>query len=139
MPPNPLQKILDAIGAKPGDTVQTVTPKFDRGPNDPEPGVREPDTALFKQLATLPENVLRELGMRPWGTIEEGPDGKDVPGAPVLWMFPHEWYAFIPDGAAIVDIFGNREVFTRGETDDDKRFGCLSYGVLVPAATPALK
>lgn len=131
---NPIIKaIRDAIGAKPGESVRIITPQFDRRPNDPEPGVREPDATLFAQLADLPEPVLRELGLRPWGTIGTRSDGKDLSGQPVLWLFPHEWYEFIPDGTPVVDIFGNAETFVSGETDNDKRFGCLSYGVLIDA------
>jgi len=30
----------------------------------------------------------------------------------------------------VVDIFGEKEKFIKGVTDDDIRFGCLSYGFI---------
>jgi hypothetical protein len=44
-------------------------------------------------------------------------------------LIPGEWYRLIPDGFMVTDIFGITEPFIKGETDDDIRFGCLSYGI----------
>lgn len=48
-----------------------------------------------------------------------------------LYLIPAKYYDIIPDGFAVTTISGNVEKFKHGETDDDQRFGCLSYGRLV--------
>ena len=47
-------------------------------------------------------------------------------------LFPCEWYDVIPTGYMVTDIFGEAEPFIPGKTDDDKRFGCLSFGIRKP-------
>ena len=68
------------------------------------------------------------MGLRPWNDTHDPDD--DI-GAP-LWLLPGEWYAHLPEGYVFVDIFGNEEVFQRGVTDNDTRFGCLAFGVIGP-------
>ena len=48
-----------------------------------------------------------------------------------LWLFPDEWYSAIPAGLPIININAASELFVPGVTDDDIRFGCLAYGVLI--------
>lgn len=48
----------------------------------------------------------------------------------MLWLFPFEWYDHIPDGYMVTTISEHVEPFKRGETDNDKRFGCLAYGIV---------
>lgn len=126
-----IEKIIrEKLNIPPEDTVVFHTPQFERKARDPAPGVLVPDAAVFASLATAPIPVLRELGLRAFGSIPEGEDGNDKPGAPILYLFPGEWYAHIPAGFEVVDIMGNRERFEPGVSDDDIRFGCLPYGVL---------
>jgi hypothetical protein len=47
-----------------------------------------------------------------------------------LLLFPGEWYEFIPNGSKLIDIFWSAEVFEKGVTDDDIRYGALAYGVV---------
>lgn len=47
-----------------------------------------------------------------------------------LFLFPKEWYNYIPAGFKVIDICMNPELFIPGESDDDVRFGCLPYGVI---------
>jgi hypothetical protein len=47
-----------------------------------------------------------------------------------LMLFPKEWYDFIPCGFPIESILGKTETFIPGVTDDDCRFGYLSFGVV---------
>ena len=49
-----------------------------------------------------------------------------------LWLLPAEWYDAIPNGFPVTDIFGCIEQFERGKTDDDRRFGLLAFGVMLP-------
>lgn len=71
----------------------------------------------FDALRSMTKDQLQELGMREWD--EEG-----------LMLFPGEWYDFIPAGYEIVTITYSKEKFKPGKTDDDIRFGCLSYGIM---------
>lgn len=112
--------IYDAVGAVPGDTIQIVTPQFTRTSEMTK--VRSAPTP-FETVNQLDYSTLRSLGCEPW-------DDPDADGN-VLLLFPGEWYSMIPDGFNIVSISGKSEKFISGDTDDDIRFGCLSYGILV--------
>lgn len=105
--------------------IEIVTPRFERPKGEPgptwTPRTREDWDSLHGRTAL----DLQEIGLRRWGDVPEG-SGR------VLWLFPGEWYAHIPTGLAVVDIFGAAESFVAGVTDDDIRGGCLSFGILVP-------
>ena len=109
------REIRERIGAGPKEEVEIVTPTFNRAPHEPTPTI--PPDVLWQTLSALTATQLRRLGCKPWD--ESG-----------LMLFPAEWYDHIPDGLDITDINGNRERFRRGDTDDDRRFGCLAYGVI---------
>lgn len=109
----------DAVVAKPGDTIQIVTPQFTRTSNMTK--VRSAPRP-FETVKQLDYSTLRSLGCEPW-------DDPDTDGN-VLLLFPGEWYSMIPDGFEAVSISGKEE-FVSGDTDDDIRLGCLSYGILV--------
>ncbi|KKK42727.1 hypothetical protein LCGC14_3169610, partial [marine sediment metagenome] len=68
-------------------------------------------------LKYLSHEVLLKIGLSMW---EKG-----------HYLYPWEWYSSIPDGFPIVDINGRTEHFRIGETENDKRFGCLPYGFLI--------
>lgn len=53
-----------------------------------------------------------------------------INGEDIHYLFPKEWYEIIPNGFEIINIFGNKENFVPGVTDDDIRYGCLSYGFI---------
>lgn len=98
--------------------IEIRTPQFDRSSKESVPVSSE--SIDWEGLRKLTKAELFALGCRPW-------DG-------LLMLFPHEWYAAIPEGFEVASIaMGNepylRKKFVRGETDDDKRFGCLAYGV----------
>ena len=114
--PDFANQLMAAIGAKPGDPVCIVTPQFDR-----TDGLVVPVPLMdFTKLPTLSAETLKAIGCKMW----DDPDGDGR----VLWLFPAEWYDHIPDGTEVIDITFETEKFKRGETDDDRRFGCLSYG-----------
>lgn len=129
--PDAGQKLRDAIGAKPGDVIQIVTPQFERpaseGKVPPYPGDK-----VFAKLTALTDAERRAYGLRPWNAPGESEDG-DAFGGGVLWLLPGEWYDYLPDRARLVSINGRAEDFDRGRTDNDIRFGCLAYGVVVGA------
>lgn len=114
--PDFANKLRDALGLKEGEAVNIVTPQFNRmdGLQVPMPQVD------FAKLPTMPEETLKAIGCQKW-------DEPDSAGN-VLWLFPAEWYEHIPDGTRIISIGGEHELFKRGETDNDRRFGALAYG-----------
>ena len=71
----------------------------------------------FDEVAHTSKMRLAALGCRPW-------DGSG------LMLFPSEWFDIIPDGFRVTDIFGKTKPFVRAEASDDRRFGCLSFGVV---------
>ena len=117
--PDFAEQFAEAIGTQPGDTVEIITPQFTR-----TDGVT-PVAALddFSALHKLSPETLKAIGCCPW----DEPDEKGE----VLWLLPGEWYDRIPEGFPLTCIDGKTEPFKRGETDDDTRFGCLAYGVVV--------
>lgn len=126
-----VDKIIEATGAQPGDTIQIVTPQFERPASESEPPSYPGDEA-FAKLASLSDAGRRAYGLRPWNAPGEAEDG-DRFGGGVLWLLPGEWYNYLPAGLTLVDINGQGEKFVRGETDDDIRFGCLAFGIVVGA------
>jgi hypothetical protein len=72
----------------------------------------------FANLSLKDDAELKALGCCIWDNDDNG----------TTWLFPKEWYAFIPDGLPVLDINGETESFKSGVTDDDYRFGCLSFG-----------
>ncbi len=68
----------------------------------------------FENLKTLSHKELIEKGLILW---EEG-----------HYLFPGEWYDYIPDGIGITSIFGTEEYFNKNTSDSDIRSGALAYG-----------
>lgn len=112
--------ISESVGAAPGDTIQILTPQFAR---TSKMNKVRPAPTPFEKVRQLDYGALRSIGCEPW-------DEPDADGN-VLLLFPGEWYEMIPDGFEIVDISGRTEQFVSGDTDNDIRFGCLAYGILV--------
>lgn len=108
-------KVRELIGVGDFDRVEVAIPQFDRTDNRAVP-IKPKDAAWLDTLKKAPLSILRDLGLQNW-------DGK-------LWLFPAEWYDYIPDGYEIVSINNKTEKFIKGETDDDRRFGALPYGIL---------
>ena len=112
------EDFANAVGLQPGDTLEIMTPQFER-----IDGVQVPvlvDFSDWENLHKKDEATLRALGFGMWGESENGKH----------WLFPKEWYDSIPDGHPIVYITGEQGEFKRGETDDDYRFGCLAFGFI---------
>lgn len=76
--------------------------------------------AQFQALKDKSAEYLLSMGCQIW-SVE---DNK------TLWLYPTEWYDIIPDGLEIADISGGVELFKKGETDDDRRVGALSFGFI---------
>lgn len=113
------EQLREAIGTEPGETIEIMTPQFTRTdglvPSLPQ--------INFADLHKLPTETLKAIGCCPWDEPNEKGEA--------LWLFPGEWYDHIPEGMPLTCIDGTTAPFKRGETDDDIRFGCIAYGVVV--------
>lgn len=108
-----IREVLD-IG--PNDIVEYTTPQFTR--TDGKKVNYFPTTIeQYDKLKSCDRTALIFFGLQKWGENN-------------LWLFPGEWYEFIPDGCKIIDINGQEEAFRKGSTDNDIRFGALSYGIV---------
>lgn len=121
LPPPGINDLADrirrAIGAGSGEMVKVSAPSHRSRMDGTEitycPVTREE----FEALRTRSSTELTQLGLRPWD--ESG-----------LLLFPYEWYSLIPNGFEVVDINGNVEIFERGKTNNDCRYGVLAYGIV---------
>jgi hypothetical protein len=132
-------ELLAAIGAKTGDTIEIVTPQFERPPGEPAPGNCPPGFMLNSEtLQGIAPQVLRRAGMRPWNDPHNPEDQWDNHWGDhgQLWLFPGEWYSHLPAGLEVTCIMGEVEEFVPGVTDNDIRFGCLAYGVVLNVEGP---
>ena len=107
------EKFMQALGVKAGDKLEIHTPQFERT-DGINPLPIKKDKEIFDLLKDTPEELLKRLGCQKWDDY--------------IWLFPKEWYDLIPEGYEITDIFGEVKKFKHGETDDDIRFGALSFG-----------
>lgn len=114
-----MEDFKKAIGLKPGETLQIITPQFTRTDGRTIQWIPKTERE-FEALKVMDQANLRLVGCQIW-------DRK--PGS-IHWLYPSEWYASIPDGYEITDINGTVENFQTGVTDDDIRFGCLAYGFI---------
>lgn len=117
--PNFAEKFRQAIGARPGEVIEIITPQCNR--TDGRVVTYIPDTPEeYAALPLLPPAVLRKIGCGVW----------DDEGGKTHWLFPAEWYGHIPAGTPVLCISGETESFEPGVTDDDRRVGCLAYGFI---------
>ncbi len=78
----------------------------------------------FKKAVTgATVSSLRKLGFGQWSEPEKGKG--------TLMLIPGDLFKSIPEGFPLYSISGKPEKFSSKKTDNDTRFGCLAYGVLV--------
>ena len=68
-------------------------------------------------------SMLYDLGSKENRPTEQPKEDEEV------LLFPAEWYDIIPNGFKYTGLWGQEELFEKGKTDDDRRFGCLGYGI----------
>lgn len=121
--PDFAEQFREAVGATPGEALQIITPQFTRTdglvPSIPQ--------VNFADLPKMAPETLKAIGCCPWDEPNEKGE--------VLFLLPGEWYDHIPEGTPLVCIDGKPELFKRGVTDDDIRYGCLAYGIIVAVST----
>ncbi len=115
---NPIaKKIRELLNVGDFEEIGVILPQFQR--TDGRTITYVPTTiAEYDALKTAPNDILRDIGLQKWDET--------------TWLYPAEWYNYIPEGYEVFDIFGKTEQFQKGTTDSDKRFGCLAYGLLKP-------
>lgn len=115
------EKLRAALDLKEGEVLNIITPQFTRTdgriityiPSTPE------EYAAIKKMDA---ETLKKIGCQIWDKTDRN----------THWLFPGEWYAYIPVGTEIIDINGDTEAFEPNVTDDDIRFGALPYGFVQP-------
>jgi hypothetical protein len=115
----PTQGVNAAVGLQHGDKLEIVMPQFHRT-DDVQVSAPNLTPDEWNNLGKLSLARVRQMGFQVWDDDAKG----------IHWLFPAEWYDYIPNGTKVVDINGNEEVFVRGETDNDMRFGALSFGFI---------
>lgn len=118
--PDFFTKLAEAVGLKEGEAVVVMTPQFDR-----VDGIVPAELTRDVLGAIAPNTdpaTLEALGLQVWS------DEVDANGH-ALWLFPAEWYPKLPAGLKVETISGRVEEFEPGKTDDDQRFGALSFGI----------
>ena len=111
--------LMNALGVKPGEKINIMTPSFERTDGRTvsyRPTARQEYEALPQMT---PEN-LKKVGCQIW----------DSEGGETHWLYPAEWYEYIPIGFEVIDIMGKKKAFTRSTHGNDIRFGALSYGFI---------
>lgn len=111
-----------ALRLKDGETLEIMTPQFTR--TDGRKITYAPRTEReYDALKLMDPQNLKDIGCQMW----------DKTGGQIHWLYPYEWYPFIPNGYVVTDIMGGTEPFVKGKTDDDIRFGALSFGFIQTA------
>jgi len=119
--PDFMEDLGRAIGLAPGEKAVFITPQFTR--TDGRVVTYFPRTRKeFDLIKMLRPESLVKIGCQVW---DEHRFTKEK-----HWLFPQEWYQCIPNGMEVITISGRKEKFQRGKTDDDIRYGALSYGFI---------
>ena len=83
-------------------------------------------TLRFNSLKSLNNQSLIALGCGKWDYVWQKGNTERV----IHWLYPSEWYDHIPEGYEIVGLSGKIDKFSKDESDDDIRYGCLPYGFI---------
>lgn len=76
----------------------------------------------YSALPGLGIETLAKYGCQLFSIMEDSKIG--------LWLYPGEWYNYIPAGTKIVSIFYKENIFKPGQTSNSTRFGALAFGFL---------
>lgn len=120
------------LGLENNDTINIITPQFERDFEIEIDFIPKSGTELKTLIESAPKDILQKMGVCIWTTYdsEVADYGKSSYLKPqqIHYLFPKEWYDYIPDGFEIINVLGEKEIFKRSQTDNDIRFGCLAYG-----------
>jgi len=104
--------------------IKFITPQFKRSKPIEDKYIPKSEEEFIKFMKKSDSKRLIEVGFLIFDTqcIKDKRYG--------LFLFPGEWYDYIPNGFKITSISMNPITFINGQSDDDTRFGCLPYGVI---------
>jgi len=112
-------KLCKSLGVKSLEKVVFKTPQFER--TDGKNIIYFPETRdEYSKLVTLNDYILKDMGCQIWNRTENT----------THWLYPGEWFDFIPEGTIVTSISGATEIFVKNKFDDDIRFGALSFGFI---------
>ena len=114
-----LVETLAEIGINEGDSVQIMTPQFERLKEIEINFIPKVRQELDDIISLSPEEVLMKMGVGIW---EKSDDGTTV------YLFPGEWYDSIPEGYGVVGLDNKVSKFSKATHSNDIRYGCLAYG-----------
>jgi len=116
---DPTRVLMSILGIEQGDEVHITTPQFER--LDGRIVWYTPLTlSELKGMRNAPDWVLWELGLQVWEKTSEY----------THWLYPADWYDYLPDGLDILTVNNTEKVFKHGETSSDRRCGALGYGFI---------
>lgn len=111
------EKLREAIGAEPGDTINITTPQFARPSDMPPPPCLPASEEQWRRLKFMSVIEAEERGFGNW---EDN-----------MFLLPCEWYAHIPPWLEVECINGEVGLWGDKQRDNDIRFGCLAYGIRI--------
>jgi len=106
-----VRRIRELIGVGPNEPVEVLCSQCER--NGRTVYYTPRTEAEFDKLKTAPESLLIDM------CLVKCEDGH--------YLYPGEWFDYIPEGYEVVDIHGEKIPFSK-KLSDDIRFGCLAYG-----------
>lgn len=122
------EKVIELIkeGYEPEDIVSSFS-------DDRDDGVEVTFIPKTKEefdnfIKTCPRSLLIEMGPVEWCNYEDDNDYLDE--GEYHYLFPIEWYDYIPEGYDIIDINGYETEFNREENDNRSMYGLLSIGFI---------
>lgn len=116
--PDILRKLLVVLNECQNKDVKIIvkeTFRFD-GSN-----VANPKEIDWEALRSYPPVVLESLGLSEW----ECPHGGNS-----VWLFPVEWYDYIPEGYVVFTIRFVKRSFSKSQLEKDHKLGVLWFGII---------
>jgi len=128
-----IDELFNALGIKKGDKIEIITPQFERDYKLEIDFIPQDKNELTALIESAPKEILQKMGVGVWcsyKTDKEAVEKTYLKPDEIHYLFPHEWFNFIPQGFECVSISGNKFKFDKKTADDDMRFGCLSFGFI---------
>lgn len=114
-----MENITELLEVLQAEGFQVVTPQFDATTEKKLKYVPKHAATFYQIVNEAPREILIMLGFGLWD-IEDGVE---------TLLFPSDWYDVIPEGFEVFGISGKPKKFIKGVSDDDRRHGCLPYGI----------
>ena len=131
---NSFEELIDTLGFKQGDTINIQTPHFHRDSPIEINLIPYTKEELELVIQTASKENLKKMGIGIWDSYEQVmlEEGKSpyLKEGEYHYLFPGEWFKHLPDGFIVIGLNGEQYPFDKTTSDDDIRYGCLSYGFI---------